>query len=133
MPDTFQSVLENEIKQVGEEFEPGPEFEGSVGRTMFDTPASKDNTVTVLLPSDHLGRVPAQSLVRIKSRPKAKGGDGRHYLGAVVQGPFAEPDGLRADAPLVVTTTVRGTMFLPNFRTAPSSLLGTKRQDPRSA
>jgi DNA helicase HerA-like ATPase len=49
------------------------------------------------------------------SRPKEKGGDGRQYLGAVVQGPFAEPDGLRADAPIVVTTTVRGTTFMPRY------------------
>ena len=36
-----------------------------------------------------------------------------HPLGVVVKGPFAEPDGLWADAPLVVTTTVRGGIFMP--------------------
>lgn len=107
--------LEEEIAAAGGEWQEGPEFEGAVGRTMYDTPTSKDNTVTVLLPADKIAQVPSQSLVRIKSRPKDKGGDGRQYLGAVVEGPFAEPDGLRADAPIVVTTTVRGGMFLPKY------------------
>jgi hypothetical protein len=82
---------------------------------MYDMPTSKDNTVTVLLPPDNIGTAASQSLVRIKSRSKESGGDGRQYLGAVVQGPFAEPDGLRADAPLVVTTTVRGATFMPRY------------------
>ncbi len=111
----FSESIAEEISLAGGKFEEGPEFAGAIGRTMYDTPNSKDNTVTVLLPSDGIAKVPAQSLVRIISRPKEKGGDGRQYLGAVVQGPFAEPDGLRADAPLVVTTTVRGTMFMPRY------------------
>jgi hypothetical protein len=67
------------------------------------------------MPPDQTKLVPSQSLLRIKSRPKEKGGDGRQYLSAVVQGPFHEPDGLRADAPLVVTTTVRGATFMPRY------------------
>ena len=115
LPDGFAEQLVGEIKASGPEFQGGEEFEGAVGRTMFDTPAARDNTVTVLLPPDQIGNVPAQSLVRIRSRAKEHGGDGRQYLGAVVQGPFAEPDGLKADAPIVVTTTVRGTMFIPRY------------------
>jgi len=115
LPDNFIEALTDEMEAVGPEFKEGEEFQGAVGRTMFDTPASQDNTVTVLLPTEQIGKVPAQSLVRIKSRSKEDGGDGRQYLGAVVQGPFAEPDGLRADAPIVVTTTVRGAMFMPRF------------------
>ncbi|MBE3116807.1 DUF853 family protein, partial [Candidatus Bathyarchaeota archaeon] len=115
MPDEFTAQLDEEVSLAGGEWEEGEEFAGAVGRTMFDTPSSKDNTVTVLLPPDHIRKVPAQSLVRIKSRPKDKGGDGRQYLGAVVEGPFAEPDGLRADAHLVVTTTVRGATFMPRY------------------
>lgn len=113
--ETFSESIEEEISLAGGKFEEGPEFVGAIGRTMYDTPTSKDNTVTVLLPSDGINKVPAQSMVRIMSRPKDKGGDGRQYLGAVVQGPFAEPDGLRADAPIVVTTTVRGTAFMPRY------------------
>jgi DNA helicase HerA-like ATPase len=82
---------------------------------MYDAPTSKDNTVTVLLPADDISKVPSQSLVRIKSRRVTKGGDGRQYIAAVVAGPFAEPDGLRADAPIVVTTTVRGAAFMPRY------------------
>lgn len=33
----------------------------------------------------------------------------------MIEGPFAEPDGLRADAPIVVTTTVRGAQFMPRY------------------
>lgn len=85
-------------------------YRGSVGRTMFDTPGAKDNTVTVLLPTDAVQQVPAQSLVRIDSHP-----DRRRYLAIVVAGPFAEPDGLRADAPAIVTTAVRGATFMPRY------------------
>jgi uncharacterized protein len=113
--DDFMDRLEEEIDLAGGEFQDDEVFAGAIGRTMYDTPTSKDNTVTVLLPPDNLGKVPAQSLVRIKSRPIDKGGDGRQYLGAVVEGPFAEPDGLRADAPIVVTTTVRGATFMPRY------------------
>jgi hypothetical protein len=115
MPEEFVELLEEEIEDAGGELEEAEEYKGAIGWTMFDTPNSKDNTITVLLPSDEIGKVPSQSLVRIKSRPKEKRGDGRQYLGAIVQGPFAEPDGLRADAPIVVTTTVRGAMFLPKY------------------
>jgi DNA helicase HerA-like ATPase len=115
MPFGFVEQLDEEINGAGGEWQELEEFEGASGRTMFDTPSSRDNTVTVLLPPDQIRKVPSQSLVRIQSRPKDKGGDGRNYLGVVVQGPFAEPDGLRADAPIVVTTTVRGAMFMPRY------------------
>ena len=39
----------------------------------------------------------------------------RDYLGIVVAGPFAEPDGLRADSSIVVATTVQGQIFLPRY------------------
>jgi uncharacterized protein len=115
MTDEFTAQLDEEVALAGGEWQEGEEFAGAVGRTMFDSPASKDNTVTVLLPTDQICKVPSQSLIRIKSRRTDKGGDGRQYLGAVVEGPFAEPDGLRADAPLVVTTTVRGATFMPRY------------------
>lgn len=115
MPDNFTEKLSEEIDLAGGEWQEDESFIGAIGRTMYDTPTSKDNTVTVLLPADNIGKVPAQSLVRIKSRPEEKGGDGRQYLGAVVEGPFAEPDGLRADAPIVITTTVRGATFMPRY------------------
>src|SRR5215217_7349339 len=73
---------------------------GVIGRTMFDSGQSQDGSVTVLLPKDEIVRVPTQALVRIRSEH-----DGRSYLGIVVAGPFAEPDGLRADANVIVTTS----------------------------
>ncbi|WP_376793834.1 ATP-binding protein [Thermogemmatispora sp.] len=82
---------------------------GYVGKTLFDTPSSDDNTVTVVLPQANIGKVPAQSPVRIKST------DGRSYLGLVVRGPFAEPDGIRGDSPIVVTTSVHGSVFMPHY------------------
>src|SRR5207237_8224897 len=81
-----------------------PETEGSIGTTMFDLPASEDNTVTVLLPRANAQTAPSQSLVRIKSR---RNGDGKSYLGIVTAGPFAEPDSLRADSHLLVTVATR--------------------------
>ncbi|MCI0695710.1 ATP-binding protein [candidate division KSB1 bacterium] len=107
---SFLSSLQEEITANGGEWIEGPEYEGSAGRTMFDLPNSKDNVVSVLLPREKIGEVPSQSLVRIKSLQ-----DGREYQGIVIEGPFHEPDGLRADAPIVVTTTVRGTTFLPKY------------------
>jgi uncharacterized protein len=75
---------------------------------MFDTPYSEDGTVTALMSKENIEDVPRQSLVRIKSVD-----DGRSYLGAVVKGPFAEPDGLRADSPILVSITVRGIVLQP--------------------
>src|SRR4051812_21606468 len=57
---------------VGEPWEPDPAEVDAVGRTMFDVPGSKDNTVTVLLPKDKLTVVPSQSLLRIWSRADDK-------------------------------------------------------------
>ena len=94
-----------------EAFTPPRQADGLVGWTMFDTPSARDDTVVALLPKDKIGKVPNRGLVRIESE-----GDGRTYLGIVQAGPFAEPDGLRGDAPLVVTVQVRsGQMLLPQF------------------
>ena len=86
------------------------ESQGSIGRTMFDTPGAQDGSITVLLPKDTIQSVPIQSLVRITSV-----GDKRRYLGMVTSGPFAEPDGLRADANVIVTTSVRGGILMPRY------------------
>ena len=97
-------------------------YVGSVGRTMFDTPGAKDNSLTVLLPFDCVQQVPAQSLVRIVSQP-----DEREYLGIVVAGPFAEPDGLRSrcfDRPQRKTRVRRNRLAPRVRRGAPSAGLG---------
>ncbi len=101
-------------EEVGGAYKPVPGTQGAVAFTHFDTPSSEDNSVTVLLTRDNMDKLPSQALVRINSL-----GDGgileRSYLGTVVAGPFAEPDGLRADSPIVVTTTVQGKIFLPRY------------------
>src|SRR5579885_1819870 len=110
-----QDVLEQidlDIAQAGGEWEEPAEYQGAVGRTMFDLPSSEDNTVTVLLPRDTIHRAPSQSLVRIHSKD---GSHTRRYLGIVVKGPFDEPDGLRGDAPIMITTAVRGGIFMPRY------------------
>ncbi|GAK61109.1 hypothetical protein U27_01007 [Candidatus Vecturithrix granuli] len=113
--DIFKESLAREIESAGGEYQEDPAFEGSVGITMFDVPNSKDNVLSVLVPFKDVRNIPSQSIVEIRSRSRDNGGDGRVYRGVVVEGPFYEPDGLRADAPIIVTTSVRGTMFMPRF------------------
>lgn len=111
LPEEVFKSVDRDIKLAGGEFKVPPEFEGAVGFTMFDSPASEDNTVVMLQTKENLGAAPSQAMVRIKSIS-----DGRSYLGVVVKGPFAEPDGLRADAPMLVIPMVRGSgIFLPNY------------------
>ncbi|GIV59241.1 MAG: hypothetical protein KatS3mg043_0330 [Rhodothermaceae bacterium] len=110
--DPRMSKFTEEIKRNGGEWEEPEEYRGSVGKTMFDLPNSKDNLLTVLIPRKHIGKVSSQSLVEIRSR---KDGDGRVYRGIVVEGPFYEPDGLRADSTLLVVTTAHGQTFVPKY------------------
>jgi hypothetical protein len=113
MPDTATGpvipMLDAEIITSGNPVAPAADADGAVGRTAFDAPGSSDLTVTVLLGRDALDKLPSQSLVRIASR------DGREYVGAVTAGPFAEPDGLPATSPLLVTASVHRTQFQPPF------------------
>ncbi len=103
VPSAALDSMTQEIQEAGGEWTGNEEDEGAIGWTAFDSPSSDDGTVTVFLPKDTILELPHQSLVRVKSRS-----DHRSYLGAVVRGPFAEPDGLRSDAPVVITATVRG-------------------------
>ena len=109
IPEPVLQSMDAEIAEVGGPLKEPPEYVGSLGRTMFDTPASDDGTVTVLLPRARLEELPRQSLVRIKSTDK------RVYLGVVVSGPFAEPDGLRGDSPMMVSVAINGALMTPKF------------------
>jgi len=109
-PEEAFRTIEEDSNKAGGQFIPPEEYNGSVGRTMFDTPSSKDGTITVLMPDVNIDKLPNQALVRVKSIK-----DGRTYLGAIVEGPFAEPDGLRADATPLVVTSVSGGMLTPKF------------------
>jgi DNA helicase HerA-like ATPase len=115
MDDDFALDMEEEFSLAGDPYDEGEEYKAAVGRTMFDTANSKDHTVTVVVPKNKTGIIAAQSLVRIDSLPADRGGDGKRYIGAVVEGPFAEPDGLRGDSPIMVTTTARGGIFMPPY------------------
>src|SRR2546425_11052 len=110
LPEEVFEQIEQESIQAGGEWSEPLEYKDAVGRTMFDVPTSEDNTVTVLLAKDDIHEAPSQALVRIRSVP-----DNRKYLGIVVKGPFAEPDGLRGDAPIMITTAVRGGIFMPRY------------------
>lgn len=109
LPEDALARLRADVETAGGPYQPPAYREGSVGCTMFDTPTSDDDTVVVLLPKESIGKLPSQAGVRIKST------DGRVYLGIVVKGPFSLPDGLRADAPPVVATAIRGGFFLPEY------------------
>ena len=102
--------LAAEIAAAGGPVEADPLDAGAVGRTMFDLPGSADLTVTVLLPDEHLHAAPAQAIVRILSKR-----DNRRYLGVVTAGPFAEPDGLKGDSPLLVAVSTHGGGYLPPY------------------
>src|SRR5690349_380008 len=94
LPEEALEQLAEDTAKAGGEWSESAEYEGAVGRTMFDLPSSEDNTVTVLLPKDEIRKAPSQALVRIHS---IADNDDRWYRGIVVKGPFAEPDGLRGD------------------------------------
>lgn len=55
----LQAIGADSLK-AGGEWKPEPGAEGSIGRTMFDTPSSKDGTITVLLPHRTLTPCPAK-------------------------------------------------------------------------
>lgn len=99
--------------------------DGRIGATMFDLPNSEDGTVTVLMPKENVDHLPSQALVRIESKL-----DDRTYLGAVAKGPFAEPDGLRADATPIVISAVHGRMLMPRYHgRAQVEIIGERLKD----
>lgn len=101
--------LQADIEAAGGEVVPDAACAGAIGVTLFDVPGSEDHTVTVVLPRENAERAPSQTLVRIHSR------DGRKYVGMVTAGPFAEPDSLRGDAPVLITATARGGTYQPPY------------------
>ncbi|MCC6179778.1 MAG: ATP-binding protein [Chloroflexi bacterium] len=125
VPEDALRQLDADIEAVGGPLAADPDSVGALGYTMFDSPASQDNSVTVLLADQHIASIPSQSLVRIKSK------DGRCYLGVVTAGPFAEPDGLRADSTILVTTVTRGGIFVPPYHgRVQVEILGEEQGDP---
>src|SRR5579872_5697685 len=72
------AVIRQDMEAAGGAYRPAAIREGQVGVTMFDTPASDDDTIPVLLPKESIGKLPSQAAVRIKSLQ-----DDRIYLGVV--------------------------------------------------
>ena len=107
----YDNILEQEIERAGGVMEP-PANDGRVGVTMFDVSGSEDNLISVVVPKERLRDLPAQALVRIGAPHE---GDGRIYQGIVVSGPFFEPDGIRGDSAVIVTTAANGMMFMPKY------------------
>ena len=109
------AILDKQIEKNGGEWEEDENCKGADGMTMFDTQGSQDNLITVLLPKKNIRNIGSHSLVEIRSRTKENGGDGRIYRGIVIAGPFHDPDGIRADAHMMIATTVNVAIFMPNF------------------
>ncbi|MES1224406.1 MAG: helicase HerA-like domain-containing protein, partial [Bacteroidota bacterium] len=111
----LEEVIDNEVLRNGGEWALDPNCEGAHGTTMFDLPNSEDNLLSVLISKDNIKSIGAHSIVEIRSRSKENGGDGKVYRGIVVAGPFHDPDGIRADSPILISTTINGAIFLPNY------------------
>ncbi len=80
------------------------------GRTLFDTTGSDDESVLVVFPQHRFEKWRSQALARIESKD-----DGRMYLGQVVRGPYATPNGLPATSPMLVATQIEGSVFTPPY------------------
>ena len=128
VPENALSSMAEEIKKSGGEWVGNPEDQGAIGWTAFDSPSSDDGTITVLLPKDTILELTSPI---ISSNHESLGSS--TYLGVIVEGPFAEPDGLKSlDAPVIVTATVRGRGNILNInlpRACSSQLIGGELPD----
>jgi len=113
VPEAAIEAIANDAIAAGGAYQEPQWQKGNVGKTMFDMPSSKDGTVAVLISQENIVLIPNQSLVRIRS--KERDGSFRVYLGAVVEGPFSEPDGLKADATPLIVSATNGGMLLPTY------------------
>lgn len=114
LPRDAQASVDRVATEMGGPYQAPEATAGAVGYTHFDGPGSEDTHVVVLMPKGDMARLPSQMLVRIKSLGDDRKVE-RTFLGVVTAGPFAEPDGLRSESPLVVMTTLQGQVFLPNY------------------
>lgn len=107
-PSAAFASIEATAQTNGGEYRPPTEYAGSFGRTLFDSQSSEDGLITVVMPPDEVEHVTTQALVRIHSYP-----DNRIFVGAVSEGPFYDPDGLRADSPTMIVSAVSGAIVMP--------------------
>src|SRR4051812_1733468 len=103
----LRAKLDGEIAAARGTIEPTADDGNAGGETRGGLPRRTDLGVAVVVPPDRLHATPTQSLVRIVGR-----GDGRTYLGVVTAGPFAEPDGLRGDSPMLTAVATHGGDYL---------------------
>jgi hypothetical protein len=68
-PTDARERLDADVAAAGGAWVADEEEQDAIGRTMFDSPQSEDNSVTVLLPNEHLQSLPSQALARIVSKP----------------------------------------------------------------
>ncbi|WP_084717936.1 helicase HerA domain-containing protein [Sphingomonas sanxanigenens] len=102
-----RNLIETSEKAGGQKKLP-PIYDGSFGRTLYDTSGSSDGSVTVVMPPDKILDVTSQALLRVESHP-----DGRRYVGTVSAGPFYDPDGISADSTAMVISAVNGAIGMP--------------------
>jgi uncharacterized protein len=114
VPGAVREAFHATADSLGGPYTPNHEAQGAVGFTHFDGPSADDGTVTVLISKGNLDKLPSQALVRVKSLDE-KGALQRTYLGAVVQGPFADPDGIPVNSPLLEQNTVQGSQLLTRY------------------
>jgi hypothetical protein len=127
MPVETLDELDDLAEKNGGHYKEPEDYKGSIGRTLFDSAQSEDGTITIVMPSESIDQIPAQSLVRILSKP-----DGRIYVGMVISGPFAEPDGMRAESPSLVISAVNKALMMPKFHGRMQvSLMGEQLDDSR--
>src|SRR6266852_3003518 len=105
LPAAATSELANASQDMASSWKP----DDGDGRTLFDTPASEDGSVLVVFPQDRFEQWRAQALAHVHSS------DGRVYLGQVSKGPYAAPNGLPANSPLLLATQVERTLFTPPY------------------
>jgi len=102
--------------------------DGADGRTLFDTPQSEDGSILVVFRQDRFNDWRTQSLAYIESEV-----DGKKYLAQVVSGPFAEPNGLPANSPLLRVTQVEKTLFTPPYHGwVTMAILGEVKENTRA-
>ncbi|HEX8203086.1 MAG TPA: helicase HerA-like domain-containing protein, partial [Isosphaeraceae bacterium] len=118
---TSDDAVELEVKDLPESvdeelasaaWDDGPEPPGADpadGRTLFDTPRSEAGSVLVIFPQEKFPAWRAQALAHIASA------DGRVYLAQVAGGPYAAPNGLPSDAPMLLATQIEGALFTPPY------------------
>lgn len=114
VPDSVRIEFDATAESLGGPYKPSAESLGAVGHTHFDGPSAEDGTVTVLIEKKKMDELPSQAMVRIKSLDD-QGKLQRSYLGAVVKGPFAEPDGIPVNSPLLEQNTVQGSRLLARY------------------